>query len=92
MPISLITKTSPSESVGGLTCHFMMLILPKIVLAAYVAIGARIQKHHAHDEAITALVGVIITGGINALLVLAIQDRQNHHPSRDLLLKITSIA
>lgn len=92
MPVILSTKTPPSETVSGLTYNFIMLIIPKIVLAAYVAIGARIQKHNTKDEAITALIGIIITGGMNALLVLALQDRQNNHPSRDLLLKITSIA
>ena len=92
MPVALSTRTSPSETVTGLTCNFIMLILPNIVLTAYVAIGARIQKHNIKDEAMTALIGVIITGGINALLVLALQDRQNSHPSRDLLLKLTNIA
>lgn len=89
MPVMLPTKTSAT---GGIPCHFMMLLLPKIILAAYVAIGARIQRHPIEEEVIPALIGVIITGGIHALLVLTLQDRQNNNPSRDLLLKVTNIA
>lgn len=89
MPVMLPTKTNPT---GGLSCNFIMLLLPKIILAAYVAIGARIQRHLIKEEVIPALIGVIITGGIHALLVLTLQDRQNTNPSRDLLLKVTNIA
>lgn len=92
MPVLLVSKTTPSETFCGLTYSFIMLIVPKLVIPAYVAIGARIQKHNVNEEVITALIGVIITGGISALLVLALQDRQNNSPSRDLLLKMTNIA